>query len=244
MLNKSGLIALIIFFSFPGISLAKTAGDAEKLKNFAQKYYWGKTVKQDYSKALQLYLEAAELGDTEAQYIAGGMYYKGFGVKKNNKKAFDLLYGAAISGNSTPQSQKLIGQFFLTGSSVPKNYAEAKKWYKLAAENGDRDAQSELAFLYYTGRGGEQDLKKSFSWYKKSAEQGLAVAQYSLGIMYFSGSGVPSPDLVKAYSWINMAASQNHSDAKIVRDSIEQLLSSDELKKAQNFTLQLYKNIN
>lgn len=31
-----------------------------------------------------------------------------------------LLYGAAIEGSSTPESQKILGQFFLTGISTPK----------------------------------------------------------------------------------------------------------------------------
>jgi len=216
----------------------------ERLKNLAQSYYYGTNVTKDLNRALRLYLKAAEQGDTEAQYIAGGMYYRGFGAPQDLKKAFSLLYGAAVEGSSTPQSQKLLGQFFLTGTTIPQNLGEAMKWYLLAAENGDREAQSELAFLYFTGRGGERNVEKSFFWYEKSALQGLAVAQYSLGIMYYSGNGAKEADIIKAYAWISLAAAQNHADALAARSYIESLLSADELLRAQDYALQLYRQLN
>lgn len=220
-----------------------STSETDKLKYAAQKYYWGKGVDQDYAKALDLYLQAAQLGDTEAKYIAGGMFYKGIGTPINQKMAFNLLYGAAIQGNSTPHSQKILGQLFLTGSTTPRNYAEARKWYTLAAENGDKESQSELAFLYFTGKGGDRNLEKAFYWYERSAIQGLAVAQYSLGIMYYSGSGITEPDLIKSYGWLSVAASQNHADAQISRDYLETVLSTDELKKAQDYSVQLFQQV-
>jgi TPR repeat protein len=215
-----------------------------RLKNLAQKYYWGAGVQQNYTKALQLYLQAAEQGDTEAQFIAGGMYYRGMGTPQDLNRAFSLLYGAAVKGNSTPQSQRILGQFFLTGQIIPQNYAEAMKWYTLAAENGDSESQSELAVLYFTGRGGVQDLEKAFFWFEKSARQGLAVAQYSLGIMYYTGSGVENVDLIKAYGWFSLAAGQNHLDGIAARDYLQTVLSSDQLLEAQNYALQIFQEIN
>ncbi len=171
------------------------------------------------------------------------MYYKGIGTPINKKRAFELLYEAAVQGNSTLQSQKILGQFFLTGSTTPRNYAEAQKWYELAAENGDRESQCELAFLFFTGKGGKRDLKKAFYWYERSAYQGLAVAQYSLGIMYYSGSGAGKPDLIKSYGWLSLAASQNHTDAQISRDYLETVLNAKELKKAQDYSTMLFQQI-
>ncbi len=238
----AAIIACALVFFLP--PAADGSQNTERLKNLAQKYYYGTGVTKDLSRALRLYLEAAEKGDTEAQYIAGGMYYRGFGAPQDLQKAFTLLYGAAVEGSSTAQSQKLLGQFFLTGTATPQNLGEAMKWYRRAAENGDPEAQSELAFLYFTGRGGERDLEKSFHWYEKSASQGLAVAQYSLGIMYYSGSGANEADIIKAYAWISLAAAQNHADASAARSYIEGLLSADELLLAQDYALQLYRQLN
>jgi len=221
------------------------AGDPniDRLKDAARKHYWGIGVPKDFSKALSLYLKASELGDSEARYIAGGMYFKGLGTPRDFNKAFSLLYGAAQEGSSTPESQKLLGEFFLTGTGTPKNLQEAMKWYQMAAENGDRDSQSELAFLYFTGRGGERDVKKAFKWYTEAAYQGLAVAQYSLGIMYYSGSGIPKVDLVKAYGWLSMAAIQNYPNAASARDYIDTLFSQDERNAAQDYSLELFNRI-
>lgn len=239
------LLFLVISILLCGSSIIQGAESdyTAKLKVEAQKYYWGKGVGQDYSKALDLYVKAAELGDNEAQYIAGGMFYKGYGTPRNLPKAFSFLYGAALEGSSTPDSQKVIGQFFLTGITVPKNYHEAMKWYKMAAESGDREAQSELAFLYFTGRGGERNLKEAFEWYEKSARQGLAVAQYSLGIMFYTGSGIESADIEKAYGWLSLAASQNHTEAIAARNYIETLFSQQELVDAQKYATSLFQSL-
>lgn len=237
---------ILIFFVFSlivQVSPSHADRHTEKLKDMAQKYYWGKEVKRDYAKALKLYTEAASLGDTEAQYIAGGMYYKGLGTNKNLNYAFSLLHGAAIKGNSTPESQKILGQFFLTGKSIPRNYAEALKWYTLSAENGDRESQAELAFLYYTGLGVNRDFEKAFLWYERSAMQGLAVSQYSLGVMYYSGNGVKKTDVVKAYAWLSLSAAQNHMDAVSARDYVETTMSPGELKESQEYALKLFEQI-
>ncbi len=204
------------------------------LKQEGQKYYWGREVPRNLNKAFQLYLEAARRGDREAQYIAGGMYFRGMGTERNYARAFQLLYGAALKGKSTPESQKLLGEFFLIGHTVPQNYREALKWYKQASENGDREAQSELGYLYFAGRGIEQDFKKAFFWTEKAARQGLAVAQYSLGIMWYSGNGVEDADLINAYAWLSVAAANNHSDAIVAQNFLKSSLSREELVQAQN----------
>jgi hypothetical protein len=240
-LSRYGLLILIAFAVFT--SLCQATPHTEKLKFDAQKYYWGRGAQQDFTKAFKLYLEAAELGDAEAKYIAGGMYFKGIGTERNLRSAFSLLYGAALQGNSTVESQNILGQFFLTGMATPKNYAEAMRWYKLSAENGNRDSQSELAFLYFIGRGVARDFEKSFYWFEKSAMQGLAVSQYSVGIMYYTGNGVEKSDSIKAYAWFNLAAAQGHPDAAAARDVIESFLNQEELNQAQEYTMQLFQQI-
>ncbi len=204
------------------------------LKQEGQKYYWGREVTRNLNKAFQLYLEAAKRGDREAQYIAGGMYFRGMGTEPNYARAFQLLHGAALKGKSTPESQKLLGEFFLIGHTVPQNYEEALKWYKKAANNGDREAQSELGYLYFAGRGIEQNFKKAFFWTEKAARQGLAVAQYSLGIMWYSGNGVDDADLINAYAWLSVAAANNYPDAIVVQNFLKTSLNREELVQAQN----------
>ena len=47
---------------------------------------------------------------------------------------------------------------FDSGIGVRENPAEAARWYLRAAEQGDKEAQSNLGVLYDTGRGVPQDF--------------------------------------------------------------------------------------
>ena len=67
---------------------------------------------------------------------------------------------------------------------VPQDYAEAVKWYRLAAEQGDAVAQYNLGVMYDNGQGVPQDYAEAVKWYRLAAEQGYAHAQRNLGVMY------------------------------------------------------------
>ena len=62
---------------------------------------------------------------------------------------------------------------------------------KLAAEQGDEFAQSDLGDMYENGKGVLQDYKEAVKWYRLAAEQGDEFARSNLGIMYENGRGVP-----------------------------------------------------
>lgn len=214
-----------------------------QLKFSAQRYYWGRDGRPDYAKALALYLEAAKLGDAEAQFIAGGMYFLGRGTTKNPKEAFRLLYQAARSGKSSPESQKILAQFFLVGQTAPKNYPEAVRWYERSAKNGDTDSQNELAFLYFVGHGVKQDSVKAFELFSQAAHAGLAIAQYNVGIMWYTGNGVEKVDLPTSYAWLNLAAANGYRDAEAARSFLETVLNEEELARAQTLSGDLFRQI-
>ncbi len=236
-LNWKGLPAVILVLFSITVSTAHCADAIQILKNKARTYYYGDNARQDYGKALALYLKAANLGDAEAQYIAGAMYFKGLAGTKDLRRAFTLLHRAALQGKSTPESEKIIGQAFLLGSGVPKNYSEARRWYSLAAAKGDNEAQNELGYLYFTGKGVKKDPEKALKLFLQSATNGLAIAQYNLGILYYTGNGVQTADLKAAYSWMNIAAANGHKPAVAARDFLETVLSADEIREAQEFSL-------
>ncbi|MCX8607584.1 MULTISPECIES: SEL1-like repeat protein, partial [unclassified Gilliamella] len=43
---------------------------------------------------------------------------------------------------------------------------------------GDREAQYNLAFMYYNGDDVEENTEKALYWLTQAAEQGVSVAQY------------------------------------------------------------------
>ena len=69
--------------------------------------------------------------------------------------------------------------------------AEAVRWYRLAAEQGDASAQLDLGVMYATGEGVPQDAAEAVRWFRLAAEQGDASAQFNLGVRYDTGEGVP-----------------------------------------------------
>ena len=88
-----------------------------------------------------------------------------------------------------------------------ENYAEAARWYRKAAEQGNVAAQYYLGVCYASGQGVPQDYAEAVKWYRKAAEQGYAKAQYNLGVCYDNGQGVPQ-DYAEAVKWYRKAAEQ------------------------------------
>jgi TPR repeat protein len=83
------------------------------------------------------------------------------------------------------------------------------------ANQGDANAQFNLALLYYHGVGTPQDSKQAVYWYTKAAEQGHVNAQYSLGSLYYDGYGEEVPqDSKQAVYWLTKAAEQGLGNAQ------------------------------
>ena len=101
-----------------------------------------------------------------------------------------------------------LGLMYCNGNGVPKNYVEAVKWFRKAAEHNLAYAQMDLASCYDNGLGVEQDGVEAVKWYRKAAEQNYAAAQYNLGICFANGRGV-AQDEVEALKWYHKAADQN-----------------------------------
>jgi Sel1 repeat len=96
---------------------------------------------------------------------------------------------------------------YQSGQGALRNDAEAIKWYRKAAEQGDALAQFNLGIMYTKGEGVSQNATEAALWYHLAADHGLAGAQFNLGMMYVEGQGV-SQDYVQAHMWLNLAASQ------------------------------------
>jgi hypothetical protein len=79
---------------------------------------------------------------------------------------------------------------YCTGTGVVRNLAEAVKWYRRSAEQGDRYAQYNLAVMLIKGQGAPQDSEEAFRWCCLAAEQGLAEAQRQLSELFHAGHGV------------------------------------------------------
>lgn len=115
-----------------------------------------------------------------------------------------LLVTLAEANRGNPVSQSKLGIRFANGKGVPKNQAEALKWFRKAAEQGDAWAQFTLGRCYANGFGVPLNDIQAVSWFRKAAEQGDPIAQFDLGFCYYHGKGVPK-DLVEAYAYFSIA---------------------------------------
>jgi hypothetical protein len=107
-----------------------------------------------------------------------------------------------------------------------------EKEYRTSAEQGNAEAQYNLAMLYDRGLGVERDDAEALKWYRKAAEQGYAKAQYNLGMMYYFGKGVPQ-DKEIGYQWVILASDQGMKAAKDATTELAKQLSNEQMTNAK-----------
>jgi len=65
---------------------------------------------------------------------------------------------------------------YATGRGVPQDYAQAVKCFRLAADQGNADAQFNLGQMYANVQGVPRDYVLAYMWLNLSAVQGDKVA--------------------------------------------------------------------
>jgi TPR repeat protein len=115
------------------------------------------------------------------------------------------LLARANAGDAN--SQYLVAFAYQNGVGVPKDLAQAAKWYRKAAEAGNRRSMEILGTLYERGLGGlPKDDVQAVNWYRKAAEAGDAFGMNSLGSTYEHGQGGLPKDDAQAVEWFRKAA--------------------------------------
>ena len=156
--------------------LAAEQGHASAQYLLGMMYDDGDGVPEDDKEAMKWYRLAAEQGHASAQYHLGLMYDNGDGVPEDDKEAVKWYKLAGEQGNVDAQKkvqefQKKIaeqnelrelqarakrgdadaqfglGLMYDMGKGVSEDDKEAVKWYKLAAEQGNADAQERYGEL-------------------------------------------------------------------------------------------------
>ena len=72
---------------------------------------------------------------------------------------------------------------YYKGKSVPQDYGSAVKWYTLAAEQGDSNAQNNLGVMFANGQGVPEDFIYAHMWFSISALNGNANGRKSREII-------------------------------------------------------------
>ena len=77
-------------------------------------------------------------------------------------------------------AQLNLGHMYKEPNGVPRDYAEAVKWYRNAAEQGNVGAQNSLGWMYKDGLGVERDLVQAHVWWNIAAANGNEIAKIFL----------------------------------------------------------------
>ena len=142
-------------------------------------------------------------------------------------------------------AQGTLGYWYANGVVVPQDYAEAMRWWRLAADQGDAMSQLSLGDMYRAGQGVPQDYAEAVKWWRLAADQGLVAAQVVLAAMYRNGNGVPR-NYVTAYAWWNIAAASDAVEnefANEMRSAVEQLMTPSQIAEAQQLSTEIYERI-
>ena len=161
---------------------------------------------------MEWYQKAADNENTDGMIkIMVIIYYDGYRVSRDYGKAYihgitmQLIHGTYILYDEV----LVIYAHYVWGMS--KDYGEAIKWYRKAADNGNTDGMMKIADLYYDGNGVSQDYGKDMEWYQRAVDNGNTdCMMIDTGNLYYDGDGV-SEDYGKAMEWYRKAADNGNT---------------------------------
>jgi hypothetical protein len=121
---------------------------------------------------------------------------------QGNKESLD-------AGCGDPEAQSRLADRYYSSFE----YATATKWYRLAAQKGNVNAQCSLGVILLNGMPAfpnkgvavPAEPQQGLAWLLRAGGQDHAPGQIELGHCYRDGKVVP-PDLCEAYKWYSLAA--------------------------------------
>lgn len=167
-------------------------------------YRDGQGVDKDINKAMFWFERAATEGNSEAQYLLGRMYHE------NPRSEAELAAGRSWLQKAARQGYDSAAHFLALVESI--GYEIEETWYhrkpglhKLA-NDGDPEAQYQLAQRYEQGVGGvRKDTGLAIDWYRRAANGGNRMAMRALSQIYGNGLDGVARDPAAAKVWAEKA---------------------------------------
>jgi TPR repeat protein len=190
-------------------------GLKEARYQLAHRYLEGRVVKQSREKHQSVLRELA----AHAEVLA--MLYLGDSFKRErieeHTQAFAWItrgFNLCSPGDSLRAPAALsLGECHYDGTGTPRNLAEAVKYFLIAAEGGEQDAQNRLGICLRNGIGIAIDHAQALVWLRKAASQGDAFALANLRVMYWHCEGLArtAENMMEGFAMMNKAALAGHS---------------------------------
>ena len=146
----------------------------------------GYGITQNPKKAFAYFQLAAKRDYAPGKYALGECYEKGLGIPVDYTKALSAYTDSAKS-NWTNADIKKSQQ---DAVSAQKRLSEIGKWWKLAKEKNDAQAQCNVGTCYFTGNGVKKDFNHALTWFQKSAAQNNLEGIVRVADCQFHGYGI------------------------------------------------------
>jgi len=130
------------------------------------------------------------------------------GVKNDWSRAIVACEAAIDAEPGEPHFQFALGKAYF----FVKNYFEAVRHFKIAADTGVADAQNVLGYCFSKGLGVVRNDQRAFELYTAAAAAGSPAAMASLGGVYSEGLYVKR-DYGKALDWLEKSIEAGNEDA-------------------------------
>lgn len=105
-------------------------------------------------------------------------------------------------------AQLRVGAAYDYGKGAPRDGAEAMRWYRMAADRGNAEAQNSVGSALQA----EKRYEEALPWYEKASAQGHALATNNLAYLHDLGLGVKQ-DRRKGFELYSRAADLGWAEA-------------------------------
>jgi len=138
----------------------------------------------DYKKANDLFIQAIELGSTEACYYLGLEYTRGDYKKEIKQYGQELFRKALIKNNFL--TLIMFGEKYYYGHGIYKNIFKAFGFFMRASIRGSHKATFLIAHMFHKNKQ-IKDISNAVDFYKKAISFGSNEAVIELARLYYFG---------------------------------------------------------
>lgn len=171
MSNRKILLSLSMLLMASTIGATPAIDNGEQLLHRADSLYR----MGHFEKAVDVYLQAAETGNAEAQFDVGYAYYTGEGTQRDYTSA--AMWFKRSAKQKFAKALYNLAYCYMNGRGVPRNYDKAYSLLVESAETNYKRAQLTLADCYARGVLVEQNEAESIKWKNKADGKATEIAE-------------------------------------------------------------------
>jgi TPR repeat protein len=182
---------------------AAKRGNVEAQLLLGKMYLNGEGVEKDQTKAESWLERAAIEGNSEAQYLIGKLRYTHSSNAAEREAAGNLLAKSAAQGYE--DAIHFLHFMEHLGYRAEEGFFRGPPHIRKLAEDGDPEAQYQLARRYESGVKVKRDYAQALHWFTEAANSGHIMAMKSLADIYARGLDGVDVDRSLAGQWSEKA---------------------------------------